>query len=262
MDKRRKRQMGAVILFVLTISLLLADLAIRNRSAKTGAETGVGPAAQALAAAVVNDPAPAPMAATLTNAPEERAKPVAPARKEHNGVAPVASADQPEPDPTAPAESAAPSATAQQELAPPGDAGADGPAQAPPAVVALAPPPVVDSTGLVSARFRDAVGPTYRLLSVNCSIDGVVVHSGKPARGMMFDRRLPPGNHTITIAAEYQGEGGGVISYLEDYHFRGHARRAFLIQPGTTTHIQVSAYERGGPTVAYEERLGLAVDIR
>jgi hypothetical protein len=78
---------------------------------------------------------------------------------------------------------------------------------------------------------------------------------------MLFDRRLAQGNHSVSIVAEYQGSGAGVFSYLEGYRFRGQTSRAFSIKVNTTTHITVTAFERG-PMVPYEERLALSVDVR
>lgn len=125
--------------------------------------------------------------------------------------------------------------------------------------VSQAPPP--DVTGVVVGSFRDAVGLGYKLTNVACTIDGIGVASGRPTRGTLFEQRLAPGRHQLQVVASYQGQGT-VFTYLNEYNFGGQIKQEFTVETGATTRIAITAFDRGGPTVPYEERLALTIEVK
>lgn len=258
MIDRRKRLAGIVILFVLLLSVV-TWIAVRNPEHPTVAlppESASGAPAPSISdtpfVVVAVPTTDAPIATSTIDA-------AAPPANPRNNV--VAATTVPaEPVPPPPVASSAPSATAQA-TPPPIDAAVEAAPPPAPVVVASIQPPPPEPTGLASGRFRDTVGPMFRLVQVTCVVDGVAVPAGRAPGGMLFDRRLAPGNHSVSIVAEYQGSGAGVFSYLEGYRFRGQTSRAFSVRVDTTTQITVTAYEKG-PMVPYEERLALRVDVR
>jgi hypothetical protein len=170
-----------------------------------------------------------------------------------------------ESEPLQPQASASVSATAVASAQPVASAVASEVADAqPPAAAVAQPAATVAPTGQALGRFRNNVSNAYRLVSVTCSIDGAAtfVTSGSATDARLFDRRLPPGQHTFSVVAEFQGQGGGVFSYVEGYHFKVQGGRPFTVRSNETTQIGVTAYERGGPTTKFEERLAIAVDVR
>lgn len=259
MIDRRKRLAGMVFLFVVLLSIV-TWIAVRNPEPKTVAAPPASasgapapPVSETPFVVVATPDAQAPIQATDAGAPQ-------PKEPRHNVVAAATVTQEPAPAPPPPAASTAPSATAQA-APPPVDAAVEAaPPPAPVAVASIQPLPP-EPTGLASGRFRDTVGPMFRLVQVTCIVDGVAIGAGRAPGGMLFDRKLPPGNHTVAVLAEYQGSGAGVFSYLEGYRFKGQTARTFTVRANATTQITVTAFEKG-PMVPYEERLALTVDIR
>jgi hypothetical protein len=94
-------------------------------------------------------------------------------------------------------------------------------------------------------------------------IDGQSVYSGPVAGATeIFRRASTPGHHTISVIADYQGNGGGVFSYWDGYHFKLRSSRAFSSNPERPTRIAISGLDRGGPTTAFEDRLALSIQVR
>jgi hypothetical protein len=97
---------------------------------------------------------------------------------------------------------------------------------------------------------------------VTCLVDGRPVYTGSARSARMFSLRLSPGSHSVAVTAKYRGQGGGVFSYAGGYHFNVNIGGRMAIAPSRATNVLVRAYERGGPTARYEDRLALAMDIR
>jgi hypothetical protein len=106
------------------------------------------------------------------------------------------------------------------------------------------------------------VGAQFRLVHVTCTLDGQSVYSGPGGGSIEMFRRPPaPGAHTISIQAEYLGNGGGVFSYFEGYRFNVRAGRAFTASAEQPTRVTVTALERGGALTDFKDRLSLDVNV-
>ena len=65
---------------------------------------------------------------------------------------------------------------------------------------------------------------------------------------------MPPGDHTLQVLVNLQGNGYGVFSYLRGYRFEVKSSHSFTAVEGKTLSIQVVGYEKGGVTTPLEER--------
>jgi hypothetical protein len=59
------------------------------------------------------------------------------------------------------------------------------------------------------------------------------------------------GEHTIQIALGYRGNG---LSGLDGYWFDVKSSHKFIVAPGQSLHLTVTAYEKGGPATPLEQR--------
>jgi hypothetical protein len=101
------------------------------------------------------------------------------------------------------------------------------------------------------------------LLRITCILDGQTVYSGGGGSVVEIFRKMPPpGEHTVSVVAEYQGNGGGVFSYFDGYKFSVKAGSTFTSKADAPTQVTIAAVEKGGPTTPFQERLGLRVGVR
>jgi hypothetical protein len=62
------------------------------------------------------------------------------------------------------------------------------------------------------------------------------------------------GSHTVSVEAEYQGNGYGVFAYLKQYHFKARLRVGLELPDERPRRIRCIGFEKGGPTTPLEER--------
>lgn len=109
---------------------------------------------------------------------------------------------------------------------------------------------------------QNDMGSTFRLARATYSLDGVTIGTRVDENGSLaeqhtfpvFDGRITSGEHTLTVSLEYQGNGFGIFSYIRGYTFRARSVQAFSVPEGRGLRLTVVGYERGGATVAVEER--------
>ncbi len=109
---------------------------------------------------------------------------------------------------------------------------------------------------------QNDMGSTFRLARATYSLDGATIGTRVDENGSLaeqhtfpvFDGRITSGEHTLTVSLEYQGNGFGIFSYIRGYTFRARSVQAFSVPEGRGLRLTVVGYERGGPTVAVEER--------
>jgi hypothetical protein len=118
----------------------------------------------------------------------------------------------------------------------------------------------------VTITHENEVGMFYRLVEATYSIDGhAVFHERDESGGLgrrdleIYDGLLTPGDHRLSVVLRYTGEGGGLIRYLDGYHFQVRSSYAFTAPPGQRTNVTVRSYERN-IDVPYTERLTLEYD--
>ena len=106
------------------------------------------------------------------------------------------------------------------------------------------------------------MGNSYRLLKLSYALDGTQVYTRADPSGAMHDQKnidilngpIAPGSHTITVVAEYRGNGYGVFRYLNKYRFKVRSSHTFTASEGKAISIRAVAFEKGGVTTSLEDR--------
>lgn len=122
------------------------------------------------------------------------------------------------------------------------------------------------SGGLAGSRselqFTNDMSSAFRLVRALFVLDGAVQYNKSDDTGALADQKdipifsgsIPPGDHTVQVLLQYQGNGYGVFSYLKGYHFEVRSSHSFTAVEGKTLTLQIIAYEKGGVTTPLEER--------
>lgn len=122
------------------------------------------------------------------------------------------------------------------------------------------------SGGLAGSRselqFQNDMSSAFRLVRALFVLDGAVQYNKSDDTGSLADQKqipifsgsIPPGDHTVQVLLQFQGNGYGVFSYLRGYHFEVRSSHSFTAVEGKTLTLQIIAYEKGGVTTPLEER--------
>ena len=116
---------------------------------------------------------------------------------------------------------------------------------------------------------RNEMGPQFVLESATYTIDGAPVYTKVDKEGDLdkreefeiFNGRVVPGNHQVTVKLVYRGSGFGVFSYLEGYKFRVQSSYTFNAEPGKVTGVKVVGFEKGGITAEIQDRPAVRYDV-
>jgi len=111
-------------------------------------------------------------------------------------------------------------------------------------------------------QFQNDMSNAFRLTRALFVLDGAVQYNKSDDSGALaeqalipiFSGSIPPGDHTLQVLVQLQGNGYGVFSYLKGYKFEVRSSHSFMAVEGKTLTVQVVAYEKGGVTTALEER--------
>ncbi|MFO0607831.1 MAG: hypothetical protein U0324_32000 [Polyangiales bacterium] len=109
---------------------------------------------------------------------------------------------------------------------------------------------------------QNEMGSTFRLVRASYALDGATVATRTDDNGSLADQtgfsvyngRVASGEHTLTVSLEYQGNGYGIFSYIRGYTFRSRSVQTFTVPEARALRLVVVGYERGGATVAIEDR--------
>lgn len=107
---------------------------------------------------------------------------------------------------------------------------------------------------------RNEMGASYVLEAATFALDGAPVWARADAGGELdrrdvlpvFDGRIAPGNHRLTLRLTYRGKGEGAPRYQVESAY------TFDAEPGKVTRVQIVGYERSAsrpeerPAVRYE----------
>ena len=113
----------------------------------------------------------------------------------------------------------------------------------------------------VRIQFRDEMG-SFSLIGATIGVDTTLVFESVDEKLLgedelpIYDGRLPPGRHILSVMLRYAGDGAGVFSYLKDYRFNIKSR-CKVDTAGSDTTIVVSGIEKGNLTTPIEERPGV-----
>jgi hypothetical protein len=113
-----------------------------------------------------------------------------------------------------------------------------------------------------TVKFQNELSSAFRLTRVLVVLDGAVQYSKTDQSGALseqaeipiFNGSVPPGDHTVQVIVNLQGNGYGVFSYLRGYRFEVKSSHSFTAVEGKTINLQAIAYEKGGVTTPLEER--------
>lgn len=77
---------------------------------------------------------------------------------------------------------------------------------------------------------------------------------------VLFDGKIPAGEHVLEVEVVCRGGGFGVFSYVEAYRFRLRSRYVLQVREGRINRLDVALYRKPDITLEPAERLG--VDYR
>jgi hypothetical protein len=116
---------------------------------------------------------------------------------------------------------------------------------------------------------RNEMGSSFYLESVSYALDGAPIYQKVDVDGDLekreefeiFNGRIVPGNHQISVLLVYRGHGFGVFSYLEGYKFKVQSSYTFSAEPGKVNTIKVVGFEKGGITAELKDRPAVRYDV-
>jgi hypothetical protein len=111
-------------------------------------------------------------------------------------------------------------------------------------------------------NFEDEMSSAFRLTRALFVLDGAVQYNRQDDSGALADQKtipifsgsVPPGDHTISVVLNFQGNGYGVFTYLRGYKFEVKSSHSFTAVEGKTLSITATALEKGGVTTPLEQR--------
>jgi hypothetical protein len=110
--------------------------------------------------------------------------------------------------------------------------------------------------------FENQMSSAFKLVKCVIILDGTVQYTREDETGALADQKeipvfngsVPPGDHTVTVALDFQGNGYGVFTYLRGYKFHTKFSHSFTASEGKTITVTATALEKGGVTTALENR--------
>ena len=120
--------------------------------------------------------------------------------------------------------------------------------------------------------FQNEMSNAFKLVRALIVIDGAVQYRKEDESGALADQKeipvfsgsIPPGDHTVQVVLQFQGNGYGVFTYLRGYKFEVKSSHAFTAVEGKSLTVTAIALEKGGvttpleqrPTIEWKEKLG------
>jgi uncharacterized small protein (DUF1192 family) len=116
---------------------------------------------------------------------------------------------------------------------------------------------------------RNEMGSSFYLESAAYALDGAPIYTKVDVDGDLekreefeiFNGRVVPGNHQVSVQFVYRGHGYGVFSYLEGYRFKVQSSYTFTAEPGKVNTIKVVGFEKGGVTAELKDRPAVRYDV-
>jgi hypothetical protein len=110
--------------------------------------------------------------------------------------------------------------------------------------------------------FDNEMSSAFRLTKALFVIDGTVQYNRQDETGALADQKeipifsgsVPPGDHTVQVLLNFQGNGYGVFTYLRGYKFEVKSSHSFTAVEGKTLTLTATALEKGGVTTPLEQR--------
>jgi hypothetical protein len=110
--------------------------------------------------------------------------------------------------------------------------------------------------------FKNEMSSAFRLTRALFVVDGAVQYNRADDTGALADQKeipifsgsIPPGDHTVQVVLNFQGNGYGVFTYLRGYKFEVKSAHSFTSVEGKTLTLMSTALEKGGVTTPLEQR--------
>jgi hypothetical protein len=110
--------------------------------------------------------------------------------------------------------------------------------------------------------FKNEMSSAFRLTRALFVVDEAVQYNRSDDSGALADQReipifsgsVPPGDHTVQVVLNFQGNGYGVFTYLRGYKFEVKSAHSFTAVEGKTLSLIATALEKGGVTTPLEQR--------
>ena len=110
--------------------------------------------------------------------------------------------------------------------------------------------------------FKNEMSSAFRLTRALFVVDGAVQYNRADDTGALADQKeipifsgsIPPGDHTVQVVLNFQGNGYGVFTYLRGYKFEVKSAHSFTSVEGKTLTLISTALEKGGVTTPLEQR--------
>ena len=110
--------------------------------------------------------------------------------------------------------------------------------------------------------FKNEMSSAFRLTRALFVVDGAVQYNRADDTGALADQKeipifsgsMPPGDHTVQVVLNFQGNGYGVFTYLRGYKFEVKSAHSFTSVEGKTLTLISTALEKGGVTTPLEQR--------
>lgn len=113
-------------------------------------------------------------------------------------------------------------------------------------------------------RHENRMSPTFELQRAVYLLDGAQIFpvADSPSGGDLANQEsfdvyrgsIVPGEHSVSVTLEYQGDGHGVFAYLRGYHFTVRSSYSFTAPEGRALTLRVVGLENGGQTTPLEDR--------
>ncbi len=110
--------------------------------------------------------------------------------------------------------------------------------------------------------FKNEMSSAFKLTRALFVVDGAVQYNRTDESGALADQKeipifqgsMPPGDHTVQVVLNFQGNGYGVFTYLRGYKFEVKSAHSFTAVEGKTLGLIATALEKGGVTTPLEQR--------
>lgn len=110
--------------------------------------------------------------------------------------------------------------------------------------------------------FKNEMSSAFKLTRALFVVDGAVQYNRTDESGALADQKeipifqgsMPPGDHTVQVVLNFQGNGYGVFTYLRGYKFEVKSAHSFTAVEGKTLALIATALEKGGVTTPLEQR--------
>ncbi len=127
----------------------------------------------------------------------------------------------------------------------------------------------ISSGAKLVVAHKNEMGASFYLESVSYALDGAPVYNKVDVDGDLekrgefeiFNGRVSPAEHQVSVQLVYKGHGYGLFSYLEGYKFTVRSSTAFKAEPGKVTTVRVVGFEKGGITAELKDRPAVRFDV-